>query len=39
MLPLTLAEIAEACGGRLEGGDSEAITAAVCTDSRCLARR
>jgi UDP-N-acetylmuramoyl-tripeptide--D-alanyl-D-alanine ligase len=34
MLALTLAEIAAACGGRLEGGDPGALVTAVCTDSR-----
>ena len=36
MLPLTLAEIAAACGGRLEGGDPRAVVGAVCSDSRRL---
>ncbi|MCX6374126.1 MAG: UDP-N-acetylmuramoyl-tripeptide--D-alanyl-D-alanine ligase [Actinobacteria bacterium] len=34
MLPLTLAEIAAACDGRLEGGDPRAVVGAVRTDSR-----
>jgi len=37
MLALTLAEIAAACGGRLEGGDPQTLVGAVCTDSRRLA--
>ena len=37
MLALTLAEIAAACGGRLEGGDPRVVIGAVCTDSRRLA--
>ncbi|MEI6451703.1 MAG: Mur ligase family protein, partial [Actinomycetes bacterium] len=36
MLRLTLGEIAAACGGRLEGGDPQAVVGAVCTDSRRL---
>ena len=36
MLPLTLAEIAAACGGRLAGGDPQAVVGAVRTDSRRL---
>ena len=36
MLSLTLAEVAEACGGRLEAGDSQAQVRRVCTDSRDL---
>jgi UDP-N-acetylmuramoyl-tripeptide--D-alanyl-D-alanine ligase len=36
MLPLTLSEIAAACGGRLETGDPQTVVHAVCTDSRCL---
>jgi UDP-N-acetylmuramoyl-tripeptide--D-alanyl-D-alanine ligase len=36
MLALTLAEVAAACGGRLEGGDPRTVVAAVCTDSRRL---
>jgi UDP-N-acetylmuramoyl-tripeptide--D-alanyl-D-alanine ligase len=34
MLALTLAEIAAACGGRLEAGDPDTVVTAVCTDSR-----
>ena len=34
MLPLTLAEVAAACGGRLHGGEPETLVTAVCTDSR-----
>ena len=37
MLALTLAEVAAACGGRLEGGDPQTVVGAVCTDSRRLA--
>src|SRR5450830_2090254 len=37
VLALTLAEIAAACGGRLEGGDPETVVVAVCSDSRRLA--
>ena len=37
MLPLTLAEVAAACGGRLEGADQRRVIDAVCTDSRRLA--
>jgi UDP-N-acetylmuramoyl-tripeptide--D-alanyl-D-alanine ligase len=36
MLPLTLAEVAAACGGRLEGGDPQSVVAAVCSDSRSV---
>jgi UDP-N-acetylmuramoyl-tripeptide--D-alanyl-D-alanine ligase len=36
VLPLTLAEVAATCGGRLVGGDPQTIVNAVCTDSRCL---
>ena len=36
MIPVTLAEVAVACGGRLEGGDPSAIVTAVCTDTRRL---
>ena len=36
MLPLTLAEIAAACDGRLEGGDPRTVVGAVRTDSRRL---
>ena len=36
MLALSLAEIAEACGGRLEGGDPRARIERVCTDTRAL---
>jgi UDP-N-acetylmuramoyl-tripeptide--D-alanyl-D-alanine ligase len=36
VLALTLAEIAEACGGRLEGGDPRARIDRVCTDTRAL---
>ncbi len=36
MLPLTLAEVAAACGGTLERGDAETVVRAVCTDTRCL---
>jgi UDP-N-acetylmuramoyl-tripeptide--D-alanyl-D-alanine ligase len=38
MLPLTLQEVADACAGRLEGGDPRALVRAVSTDSRKLAR-
>jgi UDP-N-acetylmuramoyl-tripeptide--D-alanyl-D-alanine ligase len=38
MLPLTLQEVADACAGRLEGGDPRALVRAVSTDSRELAR-
>ena len=34
MLPLTLAEVAAACGGRLHGGEPETLVTTVCTDSR-----
>ena len=37
MVALTLAEVAAACGGRLEGGDPQTVVGAVCTDSRRLA--
>ncbi|MCX6362992.1 MAG: Mur ligase family protein [Actinobacteria bacterium] len=37
MLALTLAEVAAACGGRLEGGHRRTVVDAVCTDSRRLA--
>jgi UDP-N-acetylmuramoyl-tripeptide--D-alanyl-D-alanine ligase len=37
MLPLTLAEVAAACGGRLESAEPHAIVDAVGTDSRRLA--
>ena len=37
MLPLTLAEVAAACGGRLEGADPRTFISAVSTDSRRLA--
>ena len=36
MLPLTLAEIAAACAGRLEGADPGAIVSRVCTDTRAV---
>jgi UDP-N-acetylmuramoyl-tripeptide--D-alanyl-D-alanine ligase len=36
VLALTLAEIAAACGGRLDAGDPRAVVRAVCTDSRRL---
>ena len=36
MLPLTLAEIAAACGGRLEGAASGAVASRVCTDTRSV---
>ena len=36
MVALTLAEVAAACGGRLEGGDPRTVVGAVCTDSRRL---
>ena len=38
MIRLTLAEVAQACGGRLEGGDPQATVARVCTDTRQLRR-
>ena len=34
MIPLSLKEIAEACGGRLDGADPDAIVTSVTTDSR-----
>ncbi len=37
MLPLSLQEIAEACRGRLERADAQAVVTAVCTDSRAVA--
>ena len=37
MLPLTLMEVAAACGGHLEAGDPQTVVRAVCTDSRCVA--
>jgi len=37
VLALTLAEVAAACGARLEGGDPRTVVGTVCTDSRCLA--
>jgi UDP-N-acetylmuramoyl-tripeptide--D-alanyl-D-alanine ligase len=36
VLPLTLAEAAAACGGRLESADPQVEVRQVCTDSRCL---
>jgi UDP-N-acetylmuramoyl-tripeptide--D-alanyl-D-alanine ligase len=36
VLPLTLAEVAAACGGRLEVGDPHRDVRRVCTDSRCV---
>ena len=36
MLPLTLAEVAAACGGRLQGGDPAVAVSSVTTDSRRL---
>ncbi|MFA4966448.1 MAG: UDP-N-acetylmuramoyl-tripeptide--D-alanyl-D-alanine ligase, partial [Thermoleophilia bacterium] len=36
MLPLTLADVAAACGGRLEGADPAAVVAGVSTDTRAL---
>ena len=36
MLPLTLAEIAAACAGRLEGADPGAVVSRVCTDTRAV---
>jgi len=36
VLPLSLAEVAAACGGRLEGSDPGAEVRRVCTDSRGL---
>jgi UDP-N-acetylmuramoyl-tripeptide--D-alanyl-D-alanine ligase len=36
VLPLTLAEIADACGGRLHGGDPSIVITAATTDSRRL---
>jgi UDP-N-acetylmuramoyl-tripeptide--D-alanyl-D-alanine ligase len=36
VLPLTLAEIAEACGGRLAGGDPSSVVERVSTDTRRL---
>jgi UDP-N-acetylmuramoyl-tripeptide--D-alanyl-D-alanine ligase len=36
VLPLTLAEVADACGGRLEAAESRAEVRRVCTDSRDL---
>ena len=38
MLPLTLQEVADACGGRLEGGDPRMVVRGVSTDTRRLAR-
>ena len=37
MLPLTLAEVAAACAGRLVGGDPQTIVETVSTDSRSIA--
>ena len=36
MLPLTLGEVAAACGGRLEAPDPNLEVQRVCTDSRCV---
>jgi UDP-N-acetylmuramoyl-tripeptide--D-alanyl-D-alanine ligase len=36
VLPLTLAEVATACGGTLYHGDAETMVRTVCTDTRCL---
>jgi UDP-N-acetylmuramoyl-tripeptide--D-alanyl-D-alanine ligase len=36
VIPLTLAEIAVACAGRLEGGEGDVVVAAVSTDSRSI---
>ena len=36
MIPLTLKEIAEATGARLDGADPDAIVSAVVTDSRAV---
>jgi UDP-N-acetylmuramoyl-tripeptide--D-alanyl-D-alanine ligase len=36
VLPLTLAEVAAACGGRLEAGDPGVEVRRVCTDSRSV---
>ncbi len=36
MLPLTLAEVAAACGGELRGSRRGTVVASVTTDSRCL---
>ena len=36
MLPLTLAEIAAACRGRLEGADQDTTVSRVCTDTRAM---
>ena len=36
MLPLTLAEIAAACRGRLEGADPDTTVSRVCTDTRAM---
>lgn len=38
MIALTLAEIAAACGGRLEAGDGEVVVERVSTDSRTVSR-
>ena len=38
MIRLTLAEVAAACGGRLEAGDPQATVTRVATDSRTLQR-
>ncbi len=36
MIPLTLAEVAAACGGRLEAPAPNVVVRSVCTDTRCL---
>lgn len=37
MVPLTLKEVAEACGGRLDGADPDALVTSVVADSRAAA--